>query len=180
MVNATIIRPDSQIAGYLPGAALFDAFELAIDAADPRPALEIYIALMAQTPSWINRLMSARDRAAAIVGLKPLGRLDATDPARAIAAYRPGDRVGIFAILSVSEREVVLIETDKHLDARVSLYKTGNGYRDVAVFSTVIHTHNLLGRAYLLPVWPLHKLMIPAMLGASPNGVRSAPAEARP
>jgi hypothetical protein len=166
MVNTTRIPPDSAINEYLAGADLFDAFEVPV-ADGERPALQIYIDLMARTPPWIDRLMLLRDRAAGVVGLKGLGHLDDADPNKAVADYRPGDHVGIFSILSVTDREVVLVESDKHLDARVSLCKTSNGYRDVVVFSTVIHIRNALGHAYMLLVWPLHKLMVPALLARS-------------
>ena len=163
MVNATRIPADSEIGKYLADADLFDAFEVPI-AESNRSALQIYIDLMAKTPAWINRLMAVRDRAVAMFGLKHLGHLDDIDPTKPADAYRPGDRVGIFSILFISDREVILVETDKHLDAKVSLCKTFDGRSDAVVLSTVIHLRNLLGRAYMVPVWPLHKLIVPPLL----------------
>lgn len=166
MVKATKIPPDSEVHRYLAGAHLYDAFEVPIDD-DGRSALQIYIDLMAQTPTWINGMLEARDKLVAVFGLKDLGHLDNIDPSRPVDSYRPGDRIGIFSILSISDREVVLVEQDKHLDAKVSLCKAFDGRGGVVVFSTVIHVRNLLGRAYLLFVWPLHKLIVPSLLARS-------------
>ena len=169
MVKATKIPPDSEVSRYLAGAHLYDAFEVPISE-NGRSALQIYIDLMAQTPTWVNGLLEARDKLVAVFGLKDLGHLDNIDPTRPIASYRPGDHIGIFSILSISDREVVLVEQDTHLDAKVSLCKTFDGHSSAVVFSTVIHVRNHLGRAYLLFVWPLHKLIVPLLLA------RSAPA----
>lgn len=176
MVHATRIPAGSEISKYLAGADLFDAFEVPIDGGN-RSALEIFIDLMAKTPAWINGLMAVRDRAVALFGLKHLGSLDNIDPAKKAVSYRVGDRVGIFSILSVSDREVVLLEKDKHLEAKVSLCKTSDGNRNTAVISTVIHVHNLLGRAYMIPVWPLHKLIVPSLLARSTSVGQSEPGE---
>ena len=167
MVKATRIPPNSEVSRYLAGAHLYDAFEVTIDDENGRSALQIYIDLMAKTPKWVNGLLEARDKLVAVFGLKDLGHLDNIDPSRPIDTYRPGDRIGIFSILSISDREVVLVEQDKHLDAKVSLCKTFDGRGGVVVFSTVIHVRNVLGRAYLLFVWPLHKLIVPSLLARS-------------
>jgi hypothetical protein len=176
MVNATRIPADSEIGKYLAGADLFDAFEVPI-AGSNRSALQIYIDLMAKTPVWINGLMIVRDRAVAMFGLKHLGHLDDIDPVKGVDSYREGDRVGIFSILSISDCEVVFVEADKHLDAKVSLRKTFDGHKYAVVFSTVIHFRNILGRAYMMFVWPLHKLIVPSLLARSTNSGQAVAAK---
>jgi len=163
LVRSCGVPRNSEISKHLAGAQLFDAFELPIPA-DERSALEIYIDIMAQTPDWVNCLMAARNRAVALFGLKNLGQLGNVDPSRKPESYQVGDRIGIFSILFLSEREVILIESDKHLDAKVSLCKTAIGHTNSAVMTTVIHVHNILGRAYILLVWPVHKLIVPSLL----------------
>lgn len=169
MIGVREIPQDSEISKYLVGAHLYDAFEVPV-AGSGRSALQIYIDLMSATPGWVNGLLEARDRFVGIFGLKNLGHLDNIDPSRPVESYRPGDHLGIFSILSISDREVILLETDKHLEAKVSLFKTGEGESGAAVFSTVIHIRNLLGRAYMVFVWPLHKLIVPALLARSIAG----------
>ncbi|MFA6310698.1 MAG: DUF2867 domain-containing protein [Sterolibacterium sp.] len=163
MIRTTEVPGDSEIRKHLAGAHLFDAYEVPTDGSN-RSALEIYIDIMAQTPEWINSLMAARNRVVALFGLKNLGHLDNVDSRKKPESYRVGDRIGIFSILFLSEREIILVESDKHLDAKVSLCKMATGQGNTAVMTTVIHLHNLLGRAYILLVWPVHKLIVPSLL----------------
>ena len=166
MVRSTEVPRNSEISKHLAGAHLFDAFEVPTDGS-ARSALEIYIDVMAKTPAWIDGLMAARNKAVALFGLKNLGHLGNVDTHMRPESYRVGDRVGIFSIMFLSEREVILVESDKHLDAKVSLCKTVEAYGNSAVMTTVIHVHNLLGRAYILFVWPVHKLIVPSLLARS-------------
>jgi len=166
MIRASVVPRDSEICKHLAGAHLYDAFEMPTDASK-RSALGIYIDILAKTPDWVNCLMTARNRAVALLGLKNLGHLDGIDSSKKPDAYKVGDRVGIFSILFLSDREVILFESDKHLDAKVSLCKSADGQGNAVVMTTVIHVHNLLGRAYMLFVWPVHKLIVPALLARS-------------
>ena len=163
MVRATAAPNDSEIGKHLANAYLHDAFGISVDAAG-LSALEIYIEVMTKTPQWINCLMAARNRAVALFGLKNLGHLNNIDAARRPESYRVGDHIGIFSILFLSPREVILVESDKHLDAKVSLCRTDGVQGNSVVMTTVIDVHNLLGRAYIGLVWPVHKLMVPALL----------------
>ncbi|NRF70273.1 DUF2867 domain-containing protein [Aquincola sp. S2] len=166
-VNAVAVPADSDIARHLRGAHFFDAYEAALP--DGRlSALEIYLSVVSRTPGWVERLMSTRNRVVGWFGLKNLGSLGAIDRAKPASAYRIGDRVGIFTIHSLSEREVVFADSDRHLDAKISVCKTGSAERPAAAVSTVVHIHNLLGHVYIFFVGPVHKLIVPAMLRRLP------------
>lgn len=169
MIRCVDVPKESEIRKHLAGATLFDAFAAPIGD-EHRSALELYIDIMAQTPEWINGLMDIRNKAVGLFGLKNLGQLNNVNPARKPESYRVGDHIGIFSILMLSEREVILSESDKHVDAKVSLFKTTSGNQNLVVMTTVIHVHNLLGRLYMLLVWPVHKLMVPSLLS---RGVRT-------
>ncbi|CAN5813281.1 DUF2867 domain-containing protein [soil metagenome] len=187
-IKAITIPRNSKIAGQLDGAYFADCYPLALNQ-DAPSALEIYLNLVAATPMWVNTLMALRNRAVALVGLKNLGHLGTLSKAKPASAYRVGDRVGIFSLLYVSENEIVLGETDKHLDVKLSLYKLPpdasrqtsaetwadtsavhckNGF---AAITTVVHIHNTLGRLYMFFVGPVHKIIVPAMLskGSKPS-----------
>lgn len=173
-IRSSDVPGDSEISKHLAGAHLSDAFAVSTNGGE-RSALALYIDIAAQTPGWINCLMAVRNRAVALFGLKRLGHLGDVDANRKPGAYRVGDRVGIFSILFLSEREVILLESDKHLEAKVSLCKTMDARgNSVAVMSTVIRIHNLLGHAYMLLVWPVHKLMVPSQLARSTRPRRKA------
>ncbi len=72
--------------------------------------------------------------------------------------------MGIFSVLFLSDKEVILGESDKHLDVKLSLYKENDDKSNTVSISTVVHIHNILGRLYMSFIIPLHKLIAPAML----------------
>lgn len=154
----------SRIAERIAGADFHDAW--AIDAADPSlSALGQFIRSILATPRWVDTCMTLRNRAVQLVGLKNLGELSRVDPARPDSDYRPGDRVGIFTLFENSPDEVLLGDRDKHLDVVLSVHCARPPDRPVRVtVTTVVHTRNRLGRLYMLPVKPMHKLIAPAVL----------------
>lgn len=151
---------ESEICRRLAGAQFHDCYVVQMPS-EGASALELYLRVVSKTPGWVNRLMALRNKAVVRVGLKDLGHLGALDPAKPISAYRVGDRVGIFSVLYLTPKEVILGDSDKHLDVQVSVCKLASG--GLAV-STVVHIHNMLGRAYMLVVAPVHKVIVRAML----------------
>lgn len=154
---------DSEIASHLAGSDFHDCYQMPIEPTS-RSALELYLDVVARTPDWVNRLMALRNRVVGLFGLKNLGHLNGATARRPASEYKPGDRVGIFSILYLSGDEVILGDTDKHLKVRVSVRKLAEPHSAIAV-STVVHIHNLLGRVYMLFVAPVHKRIVPAVLG---------------
>ena len=110
------------------------------------------------------------------VGLKDLGGLGELSPSKLASAYVPGDRVGIFTLISNLSNEALLGDRDKHLDVVLSVYKHPSDQGSVQSISvtTVVHTHNLLGRIYMLPVTPLHRFIAPAVLTRIIGGQNAA------
>jgi hypothetical protein len=156
--------PDSAILQLLPCAQFHDAW--AVEAGEPDlSALEQFLKAASATPRWVNALMKLRNRAVALVGLKNLGTLAQAKPAH---MYEPRQRVGIFTLISKAENEVLLGDSDKHLDVTLSVHKStpAPGTPVMITVTTVVHVHNLLGRIYMLPVAPMHKLIVPAVLKA--------------
>lgn len=95
----------------------------------------------------------------------------------------PGDAAGIFTIRSVCEQEVVLEILDSHLDVILSVYRHDDATARLTV-SALVFYHNRIGRLYMLPVGPMHKLVVRAILlkGATPRWARrvaSAPSTPR-
>jgi hypothetical protein len=160
----TIKAPgSSDISKQLLGADYFDSYEIPLEHAG-RSALEIYLGVISKTPAWVNFLMAARNRVVGFFGLKNLGRLGDLQQTKTASDYRIGDRIGIFTLLSNTDNEVVMGDSDKHLDVKVSICKLGQGENESVVSTTVVHIHNLLGRVYMLFVIPFHKLIVPAIL----------------
>jgi hypothetical protein len=72
--------------------------------------------------------------------------------------------VGIFPILSETPERMVAGFDDHHLDFRVVVdVAPANGGRDVTT-TTLVLTHNWLGRAYLAVIMPFHRLIAKTLL----------------
>jgi hypothetical protein len=152
----------SQLSNQLNDAYFYDSHQFSTRFTD-RKALEIWLAHANSAPAWINALMTIRNKTVSLLGLKDLGQLADKANEKSADAYQVGDRVGIFTILFISDNEVVLGDSDKHLDVKLSVYKTSNNSDNVTI-STVVHVHNLLGKVYMLFVEPMHKLIVPATI----------------
>ena len=140
----------------LPGAQFGDAYQMTVEGLnlDPQEAARraVYGA-----PTWINALLKIRT-----VLVKPFGLKPGANPAREMATV---DNIGMFPILERKPDRLVLGMNDKHLDFRllVDVKEMGGGQQSVTA-STVVKTHNALGKFYLAIVKPFHRIIVPAML----------------
>jgi len=103
-----------------------------------------------------------------MVGLKNLGAFDQINKSKPERDYKPDDRVGVFTLLTNTFDEVILGDKDKHLDVTLSVHRAveANTGAVVVTVTTVVHVHNLLGRLYMLPVAPMHRIIAPSVLRA--------------
>jgi hypothetical protein len=168
MVKMVTVPPNSQISQHLVNANFFDAFQINLTPCK-RSALEIYLEVIAKTPSWISFLMALRNRAAPMFGIKNLGSLTNINCNKKASEYQVGDRVGIFTIHSMTDNEVILMDSDQHLDAKISICKIPSlsDSENAVTVSTVVHVHNLLGHVYMFFVVPFHKRIVPSVLHQS-------------
>jgi hypothetical protein len=162
-IKAIEVPVPSDISRHLPGADFFDSYEISLEHSG-RSALEIYLGVIRKTPAWVNFLMATRNRVVLLFGLKNLGHLGDLSKNKAASDYRIGDRVGIFSLLSMTENEIILGDSDKHLDVKLSICKLVRENRETVATTTVVHIHNLLGRIYMSFVIPFHRLIAPAVL----------------
>lgn len=159
--TATEVPSFSALQPSLRTAYFFDCYALALPP-DTRSPLELYLSVVARTPQWIDFLMRVRNGIVARLGLKHMGALSGIDAGKPAQAYRIGDRAGIFRLLEVHEHEIILGETDKHLDVKVSVAKQDTAGGTTVSVSTVVHVHNMLGRVYMFFVAPAHRVIAPA------------------
>ncbi|HEL4806780.1 TPA: DUF2867 domain-containing protein [Stenotrophomonas maltophilia] len=140
----------------LPGADFVHACH-ATTRRDGRSALQAYRDMAASIPGWFDGLMALRNHGMRLLGMKHLGSLravhDTDDPAA-------GQRLGIFTLQSLDDDAIVLEDDDRHLRVQLALQWQG----DVLEVVTVVHTHNAFGRFYMLPVAPVHRLIVPHLL----------------
>ncbi|MBH1579501.1 DUF2867 domain-containing protein [Stenotrophomonas maltophilia] len=140
----------------LPGADFVHACH-AIIRRDGRSALQAYRDMAASIPGWFDGLMALRNHGMRLLGMKHLGSLRAVQDTNDPAA---GQRLGIFTLQSLDDDAIVLEDDDRHLRVQLALQWQG----DVLEVVTVVHTHNAFGRLYMLPVAPVHRLIVPHLL----------------
>lgn len=153
------VPASSQIHSYLPNAYFADSWTISGPLSSVS-ALEIYLANMAESPDWMNALMVLRNQLCRIVGLKNLGTFDALSSLKQAKDYEVGDRAGIFSLVCLDHDEVILEDCDQHLDVRVSFFVERESDRMSVTVTTVVQVKNWLGRFYMVPVAPIHKLIL--------------------
>jgi hypothetical protein len=139
-----------------------DAYRIRLPAGAARDLDRVVRSAFGSAPRWVELLMRLRNWIVRPLGLKtgPAGSRGALDR----VALRAGQRVGLFRVFARADDELLLGEDDRHLDFRVSVLLRSDGRSDWAIVSTVVRFNNWLGRAYFLPVRPLHGLIVPALL----------------
>jgi uncharacterized protein DUF2867 len=147
------IKPSVDTGALLAGAQFVDAFSIGVDdpALDARRAAE---KMLGHSPRWIEFLMGLRNRLVTPFGLKTSLPTETA----------PADAIGILPILNETPDRLVAGFNDKHLDFRVvvDVATAGRGRRVTA--TTLVLTHNLLGRVYLAIILPFHRLVVRSML----------------
>jgi hypothetical protein len=151
-VKVLDVAPGADTRPLLTGAQFSDAFSVTIDGAtlNARHAAE---RMLGRSPRWIEALMMLRD-----VLVRPFGLKTSS----ATEAY--ADTVGIFPVLSESPNRLVAGFDDSHLDFRVVVDVAGSGTGQRVTATTLVLTHNWLGRVYLAIILPFHRLIVRSML----------------
>jgi hypothetical protein len=151
MSNVRAVEPDSNMGDLLAGAQFADAFSISIgDNLDARHAAE---RMMTRAPRWTDILIVLRNIIVAPFGLKT-GAHNNPD----------ADIIGIFPVVSETPERLVAGFDDKHLDFRVVVDVADAGSGRNVTATTLVLTHNLLGRFYLAAILPFHRLVVRAML----------------
>jgi hypothetical protein len=161
-VNKTPIPKASTISKTLSGAYYYDCYSFYTEQ-ENKKALKIWIDHATTIPKWVNFLLTWRNKIVSVMGLKNIGHLADIDSKKNLDDYRVGDRVGIFSLIYLSDNEIILGDSDKHLDVKVSVFKENN-YSELISMSTVVHVHNISGKLYMLFVKPMHKLIVPSSI----------------
>lgn len=169
-VRAVPVRRPDLDAGHLPGEHFADAYAVAVPAGTTARALAA--AVFASPPRWAATLMAIRNLVVAPLGL-------VATPARvaraAAAANGTGERLGMFPVLADAPGELVLGLDDRHLDFRVSVAVRVADDGPEGVVTTRVRFHGALGRAYFVPVRPVHRLLVPALLRRAARWLAAEP-----
>jgi hypothetical protein len=147
------VDPNANTGPLLAGAQFRDAFSVVVDdaALDARHAAE---KMLGRWPRWIEQLVALRNFLVAPFGLKTG------------APKEPGrsDIIGLFPVVSQTPDRLVAGFDDKHLDFRVVVDVATSGAGQEVTATTLVLTHNLLGRIYLATILPFHRLVVRSLL----------------
>jgi hypothetical protein len=159
-MSVQAMTPEATTAPVLVGAGFADAYCLVVEA----PALDAAAAaqrVFSRTPRWIGALLALRNRLVAAIGLK--GTEEAAGDRNASSGKTR--RIGFFPIVSQTADRIVMGFDDWHLDFRVvvDVLALGGDSRRVTA-TTLVRTHNWVGRAYLALIVPFHRVIVRTML----------------
>lgn len=147
------IAPDIDSSAVLPGAQFADAFRTTVHdkAFNARHAAE---RMILQQPRWARALLALRNILVTPFGLKTSGSGKA----------HPSDMIGIFPVVSETPQRLVAGFNDHHLDFRIVVDVASAGATQTITATTLVLTHNRLGRTYLAAILPFHRLIVRAMM----------------
>lgn len=156
MSDVREVEPGSDTRPALSGAQFSDAFSITVDEnLDARHAAE---RMMAGKSWWIDALLALRNIIVTPFGLKDGKHKNANL-----------DVIGIFPVVSETPDRLIAGFDDKHLDFRVVVDVAEASQRRTVTATTLVLTHNLLGRVYLAVIMPFHKIIVRSMLRRIPG-----------
>ena len=160
MTTEIPIPKDCALHSHQAGASFADCFFTLVPHSE-LSALDVYHLMAKATPAWVEALMRVRNLVVRAFGLKNLGAMAQVQD----GPVQLGQRLGLFEVVSIAPTELVLQDKDRHLNVIVSLQlQPHSAAQDALTLSTVVQTHNALGRAYMFFVGPAHKIIVPAVL----------------
>jgi hypothetical protein len=154
------VTPEPAAALLLAGLDFADAYQLVVGetALDAMAAAQRVFSRM---PGWIVNLLALRNRLGALIGLNGGGEA-AFDKSLPPEKRR---RIGLFPIVSETRERVVMGFDDWHLDFRVVVDVLSlEADRQQVTTTTLVRTHNWVGRAYLALIMPFHRAIARSLL----------------
>ena len=147
------VPPNAMACRAFARADYADAFTIQLPSSEAGMPERFARAMFESPPNWVLALSNLRDRIVSLFGLRKTEELFRKGPA---------DREG--KILMQTGNEILLGADDRHLDFRISILGSEIcGGTEICVV-TAVKLNNLLGRLYLLPIKPMHRLIVPAMM----------------
>ena len=147
------VAPDPDCGTLLPDAQFIDAHRVNVGDTDI-DAREACVRMVLHPPRWIDTLLRLRNILVVPFGLKTSGE----------GAPAPGGLIGLFPVVSETPERLVAGFNDYHLDFRLVVEVSSIAEGRQVTSTTLVRTHNLLGRAYLALIMPFHKLVVRGMM----------------
>jgi len=148
---------NSLIRHYLP-ADYTDSFQIWTAQQIEASPDDIMVDFWSDMPGWVNALFKLRNFLVHLVGLKG----SKNEMVNLIEdCIRSGGEYHMIKVPVKDSRETVLLLSDKHLDAYLSVLKEND--QTVSV-NTLVHFHNRLGKVYFFFIKPFHGVIVREIL----------------
>lgn len=158
----TNIPANSLTKQYLP-ADYTDAFACEVAKAKSLSADEVMIKFWTVSPRWIDSLFKLRNVLVRPFGLETGEEENRTEKLKEMIRSGNGSS-RIMSVVAKSSHETVVLLSDKHLDAYMSVVVEEGCNSQIVTAITLVHYHNKLGKVYFFFVRPFHKVIVKSML----------------
>lgn len=150
----------SMVGTFLP-ADYLDVYMCSVNGKRDFLPDDIMVHFWTNLSGWVSALFRFRNFLVKRIGLKSS---EDESPESIEKCIRSGSPVGFLSVAAKSEDEVVLLMTDKHLDAYLAVYvETPFSVKKVFTI-TAVHFHNQWGRFYFWVIRPFHRMVVKSML----------------
>ena len=125
-------------------------------------AIQAYNMMTHQSSPWLNTAFKIRDFLSyKLAGIKPIKGFGSSK----IHPPELNDKLDFFDVVKISDNELFLQSTDKHLSVLVSMQINAcTEYKNEIKITTSVVTYNFFGKIYMLPVSIAHGRIIRNML----------------
>ena len=159
----TTISSDTLIGQEHDSVDYQDAFGIQVPLSAAVSPEKLVLLFFESIPAWTRFLLGIRETLASLIGLKTAKDMDI---AGQLSKFRGevGQSIALFHVRDRTPTEILTGEQDKHLDFSLSFIgQTKPNHFEVILATTVIFK-GWLGKVYFLPVKPIHRMLVPAML----------------
>ena len=158
--------PSGSLTGYYLPADYSDVYACVTDTEKAIIPDDIMVNFWTDFPRWITALFKLRDFLVKFVGLKGS---DSGNMKEFENCIRTGGTYDFVSVPAKSANETVLLLSDKHLNAYLSVHvESREGQKTISAI-TLVNFNNRLGRFYFFIIRPFHGAVVKSMLKRAVN-----------
>jgi Protein of unknown function (DUF2867) len=160
------VPPESALGKALIEQADFrDAYRAPLRRPDAG-VIEIFFAIFAHRPAWMNLILIARNKVAGFAGLETPATSEILNIEKR-DRYRVGQKIGPWPIFFLGPDELIAGRDNKHMDFRLSIMRVRDRDGPSVVVSTLCMVHNRFGWYYLSSITPFHKFGLRKLMASA-------------
>ena len=123
---------------------------------EPMTPLQAWSTIMSEPMPLLKFAFKVRDGVSSLFNVKRIGGFSH----KQVTEVKVGEKLDFFLVESLSKDVLTLTARDTHLDVATCISVMD---KELSITSSV-QTHNLFGKAYMVPVAPAHRVIVSKML----------------